>query len=80
MRFHYTSKQRDEGATAVLALGDLGADTKPWLDDDAPAVRSCAALGLPIDSEATDKLITTWVTRAGLTARLSTTLPALPAM
>lgn len=52
-----TRPGRDERATAVLALGDLSADTTPWLDDFDPAIRACAALALPDDPRATDELI-----------------------
>jgi hypothetical protein len=35
---------RDERAGLVLALGMLGRDVSPWLDDQDEAVRACAAL------------------------------------
>ncbi|GAB3165090.1 hypothetical protein GCM10027059_22260 [Myceligenerans halotolerans] len=48
---------RDERAVLVLGLGDLGADTTPWLSDDDPAIRACAAMSLPRSPEATTVLI-----------------------
>jgi hypothetical protein len=48
---------RDERANLVLALGRLGADTSPWLDDADPAVRACSALGLRDDARATAVLV-----------------------
>lgn len=48
---------RDERANLVMALGRLGVDTTPWLDDPDPAVRACAALGLRDDVGATAILV-----------------------
>ncbi|MGW2093643.1 hypothetical protein [Promicromonospora sukumoe] len=52
-----TASGRDERAVLVLGLGDLGADTTPWLADDDPAVRACAALSLTGSAEATAALV-----------------------
>jgi hypothetical protein len=48
---------RDEHAVVVLGLGDLGADTTPWLSDDDPAIRACAALSLTSSVEATAVIV-----------------------
>ncbi|MFD6138785.1 hypothetical protein [Promicromonospora sp. NPDC060271] len=48
---------RDERAVVVLGLGDLGVDTTPWLSDDDPAIRACAALSLTGSAAATAVLV-----------------------
>jgi hypothetical protein len=45
LRQHLDTREgREERAGLVLALGKLGSDVSPWLDDPDEAVRACAAL------------------------------------
>lgn len=48
---------RDERCELVLALAEAGVDVSPWLSDADPAVRACAALGLPDSPAATAVLL-----------------------
>ncbi|HEY6795947.1 MAG TPA: hypothetical protein VI248_14820 [Kineosporiaceae bacterium] len=48
---------RDERAGLLLALGQLGADTAPWLGDPDPAVQAMAALRCPGDDRSTPLLV-----------------------
>lgn len=52
-----TATTRDERAVLALGLGDLGGDTTPWLSDDDPAIRACAAMPMAGSAEATAVLV-----------------------
>jgi len=47
------AKGRDERATLVAGIGELGGDTGPWLDDADEAVRASAAMSRHTDPVAT---------------------------
>ncbi|WP_051637518.1 hypothetical protein [Rhodococcus sp. UNC363MFTsu5.1] len=55
--FADNATERDDRATAVLALGTVGADVSGWLADADPAIRACAALCLPRSGEAAEELV-----------------------
>lgn len=49
---------RERRGALLVGIGELGGDTRPWLDDDDPAIRTCAAVYLPTDRTATEVLLT----------------------
>lgn len=49
-------KTRDERAALVVGVGELGGDTRLWLDDDDEPVRVCASVYLHADPRATAAL------------------------
>jgi len=52
-----SAEGRNERASLVIGLGEMGGDTRPWLVDDDPAIRACSACYLPNEDKATQELI-----------------------